>query len=266
LLALCQGGELVSPVIPSGLAAGQWWSRASGGPPWPNRLRAGIIEPRRGYRFRPENLALAALLGGRSARRIVDLGAGTGSLLLIACAFLQPERAIGLDRQPDMAERLARTLSAHGESAWSALAGDVREAATIDAVITQLGGPADLVVMNPPYFDAAWGRPSREASTRLSTHAEHGDVGDFLAAARRLLAGRGIALVVYDAPHLSQMLAAAGEAGMRLTRLVWIPDHRHGHRPFRVWAELGVGTDAGAAIDALVEAQASAGEDSKDAE
>lgn len=240
LEALRREGEVISPIQPEALCGGRWW----GGAPWPPALRSGVLEPRRGYQFRPENLALAAALPWAGpAERVVELGAGSGSLLLMTQALLPGvARLAAVEQQPEVAERLVRTLSAHALSEAAVVVGDLRSPQVQAQALAALEGPADLVVMNPPWFEEGWGRPSERRTTHLSTHAIKGDAGDFLAAARALLQPRGRALVVYDAARLADLLAFAGAWGFGLLRLDWIPGGRGGAggAPFRVWVTLAL--------------------------
>ncbi|MDX9724191.1 MAG: methyltransferase domain-containing protein [Myxococcota bacterium] len=235
-----EAGEVVSA-----LWSPVWFSEGQEAAPddWP----AGLIEPRRGYRFRPENLALPLIWGTRrqEALSIVDLGCGSGSLLMLAAALARRDgvsklRLAGIDVQEAMLDRLDRSLKAHGLSA-TLLHGDLREPAMLEALSAQLGEhKAQLVLANPPFFPESWGRPSSEASTHCSTHALHGDVDDFMAAAATLLSPEGSALVVFDAQRLSALLLAAGRARLAPRRFVFLGDRRQGHEKeaFRVWIEL----------------------------
>ncbi len=229
-------------IDPGGIAPG-------GDSPCRPGVELGVLEPRRGYRFGPENLLLPWLLRGEAAERIAELGAGNGSLLVLAWYALDARAAVGIERQPEVAERLDRTLRAHALDAAHAVAGDLRDAACLDAARELLGGAPDLVLANPPFFPAGWGQPSRNPQTRASTHAEHGDVGDFLRATAALLAPCGRAWFVYDAARLTELLAAAAAAGLGATRLHWCADARpdREHEPYRVWVELRAG--AGLRVD-----------------
>lgn len=230
-----RSGEVVSPIHPRLLAAGTWWTRA-----WPEALEAGVLEPRRGFRFRPENLALAQILEGQRAQRVVELGAGSGSLLLIAAYLLEPHALVAVERQAEVCDRLRRTLEAHKAVPAQVIEGDLRQPDLHAQVLDALGARADLVLFNPPYFPAGWGRESARATTHQSTHAVHGEVYDFLVTSRALLSPSGRALVVFDAGRLSDLLMAASRASFRLERALFIPDQRPGraHQPFRVWVEL----------------------------
>jgi tRNA1(Val) A37 N6-methylase TrmN6 len=243
--------EVISAISPSALGRGRWW------PPdmaWPDALLAGVLEPRKGYQFRPENVTLPLLLRrwlqGREPVTALDLGCGSGSLLL-AARYALPSvlRVAGVEQQPAAADRCRRTLLAHGLPS-AIICGDLRDPATLTSARAALrasadpsadpSGGADLVVMNPPFFPAGWGAPSQQESTRLSTHAERGDVADFLAAALTLLSADGLIVSLFDAQRLCELLAAASALGLGLTHLAWIPDQRPGlsAQPFRVWVGL----------------------------
>ena len=225
------GDEVISPIEPRLLAGGRWWTGS-----WPEQLRAGVLEPKKGYRFRPENVVLAQLLRDTIAKRVVDLGAGTGSLLLIATYFLRPERAVAIEYQEPVADRLRRSLAAHQVTNSEVILGDLRNESVLEGCRVALCGSADLVVMNPPFFPSGWGQPSSNEATRRSTHAEQGDVSDFLASAVRLLSRGGRVLAVYDATRLAELLIAAAGVGLKATGIVSIPDQRTGRSaPFRVW-------------------------------
>lgn len=244
LQAACNDDEQVVPLLPERLPI-PFWPRDR---PWPEALRAGVIEPRRGYRHRPENLVWAALATKELPGRIIELGAGSGSLLLGAAAAWGGARGIGIERQEAVAERLRRTLDAHGllgPEALQVVTGDLRNPEVLAAA-----GVADLVVANPPFYPEGWGRPSANPEVHASTHALHGGVQEFLAAAVEVLSADGAVWVVYDAGRLAELLVAAGNVSLGLNRMLWIPDTRAGrtHQATRVWARF---TRSGAPIVAF---------------
>ena len=241
--------EVVSSIHPRILAAGSWWPAER---EWPEELSSGVLEPRRGYRFRPENVVLAQMLDGVSTNRVVDLGAGSGSLLIIAKYFLSPVKAVAIERQKGMVERLRRTLTAHELERTTVIEGDLRKPEIVAAARDRLDGLAGLVIANPPFFPAGWGRRSSNRSTGVSTHAEHGDVRDFCRAAAQLLAPQGILMFVYDAGRMAELLVAAAAHGFGPKRILFIPDQRPDREetPFRVWVEFGA-EGIGASVETL---------------
>lgn len=235
LKQLRRGDEVIHPLSPTELNGGDWWD---GEREWPRALVSGLLEPRRGYRFRPENLALGALLGGLESKRVIDLGTGSGSLLLIALAFLEPVRALGLELQSTAIERLERTLEAHGRRNVVIEQGDLRELACLQRAESSLGGKADLVVMNPPFFPEGWGRASSNEDVHHSTHAVHGDVAAFLQAAVTVSSDDAKIFVVFDAARLASLFAAAAKVVLEPDRIVMIPNRHQATQadvPYRVW-------------------------------
>nr|WP_255529080.1 peptide chain release factor N(5)-glutamine methyltransferase [Roseomonas rosulenta] len=95
---------------------------------------------------RPDSEAIveAALEGFADGGRVLDLGTGTGALLLAVLAERLAAWGLGIDRAPAAARLAARNAAANGLAGRAAfLAGDW------DAAIR---GQFDLVLSNPPYI------------------------------------------------------------------------------------------------------------------
>lgn len=239
LKARVRPDERVSPFVPEDLPVAALMADR-----WPDLLRAGVIEPRRGYRFRPENLSVPALFTSmfpdpaNGPGLVVDLGSGSGSLLMAAAWVLRPRLATGVEVQAEMADRLRRTVDAHQQFlpgvSLQVVQGDLRD----PSLLEQFDGRADLVIANPPFFASDWGQPSARASTHRSTHALAGGVADFLQAASRVAGPGGSVLLLYDAGRLAEALAAAGRVGLGVVELNWLSDSKAPGEPYRVWTVL----------------------------
>lgn len=99
---------------------------------------------------RPDSEAVIrlALALSPAPRRVLDLGTGTGCLLLAVLAERPGAWGVGLDLRPGAASLAARNAAANGLGGRAAfLAGDW------DAALA--GGGFDLVLSNPPYIPAA---------------------------------------------------------------------------------------------------------------
>lgn len=91
--------------------------------------------------------ALGAIPDRAAIRRVLDLGTGTGALLLALLAELPGAWGVGVDLAPGAAALATRNAAAHGLAARACfLAGDWDSA---------LVGRFDLVVSNPPYIASA---------------------------------------------------------------------------------------------------------------
>ncbi|WP_431305800.1 peptide chain release factor N(5)-glutamine methyltransferase [Sediminicoccus sp. BL-A-41-H5] len=94
-----------------------------------------------------ETLIEAALASGITPRRILDLGTGTGCLLLAALSEFPAAWGLGLDLRPDAAALAARNAARNGLAGRAAFAaGDWASA---------LNGRFDLILSNPPYIESA---------------------------------------------------------------------------------------------------------------
>ncbi|HET9147605.1 MAG TPA: peptide chain release factor N(5)-glutamine methyltransferase [Acetobacteraceae bacterium] len=166
---------------------------------------------------RPDSETLIeAALGARprrgAVRRILDLGTGTGCLLLAALSEYPEAFGLGVDLSPEaamLARRNARRLGMEGRSAF--LAADWAEA---------LAGRFDLILANPPYI------PAPEIAALMPEVSDHEprlalDGGaDGLDAYRRIMAGLpaamaagGVAILELGIGQVDAVAALARGAG-----------------------------------------------------
>ncbi|MEO9190265.1 MAG: peptide chain release factor N(5)-glutamine methyltransferase [Acetobacteraceae bacterium] len=140
--------------------------------------------------------ALSLFPDRASVRRVLDLGTGTGCLLLAALSEFPAAFGVGVDRAPEAAALARRNAARFGLAHRAAfLAGDW--ARTID-------GRFDLVLCNPPYIPRA---EIPALMPEISCHEPAGalDGGwDGLDAYRRLL------------PELARLLVAGGAAVLEM--------------------------------------------------
>ncbi len=150
--------------------------------------------------------ALAACPDKEAALRVLDLGTGTGALLLAVLSEFPAASGVGIDLKPAAAALAARNAARLGLAARARfLAGDWAAA---------VRGPFDLILCNPPYIESA-AIPALMPEVARHEPASALDGGaDGLVAYRRiiadlprLLAPRGVAVL-----ELGQGQQAAVEA------------------------------------------------------
>lgn len=141
-----------------------------------------------------ETIVRAALKAAPAARRVLDLGTGSGCLLLTVLAELPEARGIGIDRSAAalaVAGGNARALDLAGRAELRQV--DWTRAGWADAL-----GNFDLVVANPPYIEAD---APLDASVR-----------DFEPAGALFAGGDGLADYRVLMPQLTVLLAPRGVA------------------------------------------------------
>ncbi len=173
-----------------------------------------VIQARRGYRFGVESLLLPGF-AGTGAKKLIDLGCGSGVIPLVMVRFYGVERAWGVEIQAGLAERAQRSVELNG------LSGRIQ---IVEADLKALEGvlPAgefDLVVSNPPYRPADTGQVSRDRERAISKHEIACSAADVVAAAARLLRPSGRFCVVFASERIGELLSECVRYGLRPSRL-----------------------------------------------
>jgi tRNA1(Val) A37 N6-methylase TrmN6 len=171
------------------------------------RLR--LRQPRSGHRSGHDAMLLAAATAVRPGDRVVEFGAGIGAAGL---ALARRAGAITLtlvEIEPRLAA-LARDNADANDIKADVVVLDVT--APPDAFAGFGPGPdsADVVLMNPPFNDAARHRVSPDRR-RASAHvAGTGTLDGWIRAGHRLLKSGGALTLIWRADGLAEVLAALG--------------------------------------------------------
>lgn len=179
------------------------------------RLR--LWQPEAGPRVSMDTVLLAAWVRRPSGRRssFVELGAATGAVsLMLALRFTGSFRIVGIELQPDLVEMAERNRAENGlEERVSFRCGDLRDPSLL------LPDSFDGVVANPPYESPERGRKSPVAARSIARQGVCCSVQDAVAAAARLLKGRGRFYAVFRADRMGSFMEAALGAGLAPKRL-----------------------------------------------
>jgi len=158
-----------------------------------------------------ETLIEAVLASGMRPRRILDLGTGTGCLLLAALSEFPEAEGIGVDLVPGAAGLARRNAARHGLPARF-LAGNWADSLT---------GRFDLILSNPPYIEAsAIAALMPEVALHEPVSALDGGPDGLdafraiLAELPRLLAPNGLAVLELGINQADPVLALAVERGL----------------------------------------------------
>ncbi len=194
------------------------------------RLR--LRQPARGHRVGSDAALLAA--AAPEAERIADVGAGIGAVGLALLSRMAKARADLVEIDAELAELARENAAANGfaERARVAVA-DVTSAPSRRAA-GLIDGAADLVVTNPPFFEAGKAQASPQAR-RARAHifepaASGGRSGltAWLSGTLALLAPSGRFVMIHRPDALGEILAAIEN---RLGAVALLPIHPRADAP-----------------------------------
>ena len=208
-----------------------------------------LLQKRRGHRYSVDDMLVAhlACTRGGSPRRVLDLGCGLGSVLLITAWAFRDAHLVGLEVLAEHVAFARRNILLDGcEARARVVHGDLRDRALVESL-----GPFDLVTGSPPYFGPGSGTLCADRA-RAAAHFEiNGGIEDYAAAADRSLTPGGLFVTCAGAEPPRRAQEAFGKAGLSvLYRQAVVP--RTGRKPFLI---LLVGVKGpGYAASTLVEA------------
>ena len=166
-----------------------------------------IFQLRTGHRFSADDLltAWAAVRAKPAALRLLDLGAGLGSVGLLALWKLPTAGHLTMLEVQAVSHALAcRTVAYNGLTGRVTLHHQDLRAWS--------GGTFDLVTGSPPYLSVAQGVRPQHAHKAAARFELHGDVFDYCQAAARSLAAHGVFCFCHAAadPRPEPAIARAG--------------------------------------------------------
>jgi tRNA1(Val) A37 N6-methylase TrmN6 len=188
-----------------------------------------VRQPVKGHRVGSDAILLAAAAPAVGVSRLVDVGAGIGAVGLAALRRMGAAHADLVERDADLAALAGQNAARNGFAAQTRVLcvdiGDAqakREAGLVDAA-------ADLVVTNPPFFDAQNVRISpvaRKANAHVFDNPAAGageqPLASWIVASLALLRAGGRFVMIHRPDALAQILAAFGR---RLGAAAILPVH-----------------------------------------
>ncbi len=177
-----------------------------------------VIQHPNDFCFGMDAVLLADFCRVKPGESVVELGTGSGVILLLLAAKTRASRLIGLEIQPHLAERAARSVAINGlEARVEIRCGDLKEAAL------HLGyGSARVVVCNPPFFAASASAQNTRESLRLARHEIACSMADCVEAAGRLLPSGGRAYFIHRSERAYALMRAMENAHIEPKRFRFV--------------------------------------------
>ncbi|MBB3018868.1 tRNA1(Val) A37 N6-methylase TrmN6 [Microvirga lupini] len=181
--------------------------------------RVHLAQPAKGHRAGTDAVLLAASAPVKTGDVVVDVGAATGAVGLMAAAREKDARFVFVERDPDLAD-LCRRNCRDNEVRSGVVVADVLDRSSRQAA-GLMPDSADLVLTNPPFLEEGQVRISPDRG-RAAAHAlPAGALEAWLKACTGLLKPKGRLVLIHRADRLAECLEISGRwlGGMEL-RLV----------------------------------------------
>jgi len=162
-----------------------------------------VMQSRAGYRFSIDSVLLAFHAAPRPGDRCVDLGTGCGIISLIMAVREFDIRIFAVELQTELAG-LAEANVRENQMA------DRIQVMHTDMRLLKpnmIGGPADLIVCNPPYRRPGSGRINPAQQRAVARHEIKVSLIDIIETARRMLRTAGRFAVIYSAERTTDIMA-----------------------------------------------------------
>lgn len=171
-----------------------------------------LLQKRKGHRYSVDDMLVAHLACERATapRRVLDLGCGLGSVLLITAWARPGAELVGLEALEEHVALARRNVALNecGERV-EVVAGDLRDLDLVRGL-----GSFDLVTGSPPYFDPAAGTLCKDPA-RAAAHFElRGGIEAYARAAAAVLRRGGQFICCAGAEPEGRARAALAAAGL----------------------------------------------------
>ncbi len=181
-----------------------------------------LLQRTDGHRFSLDDLATAHFAAVSIAldpnrvvpNRVLDLGCGIGTVLLLMAWRFPSAKVRGIEAQEVSAALARRSIAWNGVAdRCSVVSGDLR-----DADLLKGESPFDLITGTPPYFPRGTGLESDQIQKGPCRFEHRGGIEDYARAAARNLAPAGIFVACAAATQSDRVTAAAAGAGLMIDR------------------------------------------------
>jgi tRNA1Val (adenine37-N6)-methyltransferase len=183
-----------------------------------------LYQTRNGYRFSVDALLLYSFVNVPKAKRIADLGAGSGIVgLLLAKKY--PDAHVSLFELQERLATLAKkniALNSLGDRV-NVIKADIRE---MRPCSTASGMDCfDIAVSNPPFRKPKTGLISPKEERAIARHEIRLKLPELIRAVHHLLCSKGRFFLIHHPERLTEIAGSLKERGMEVKRLRFVHSH-----------------------------------------
>ena len=180
--------------------------------------KISLIQKKDGLTFGTDAFLLASFIRPQKRALAVELGTGTGIISLLLAARERFSKIWALEVQEEFATLAARNVLLNRmETRVFVRHADLREFS-----VDELGKEVDVVFSNPPYMRTDSGKRNESDGKYIARHEVCGNIGDFCAAAARLLKYGGRFYCVYRPDRLSELMEALRKHHLEPKQMVFV--------------------------------------------
>ncbi len=179
-----------------------------------------IIQKKDSLIYGTDALLLAAFLRKKARARAVEFGAGCGVVSLLAAKSGKVGRVYAYEINPQNCECMEKNIEINGlADKVIPVCSDIR-----DIKLEDIGGEADAVFMNPPYMTVDSGKRNEGDGKYVARHEVFGNIGDFCAAASKILKHGGSLYAVYRPDRLADLICSMRDNHLEPKRMIMVYD------------------------------------------
>ena len=176
-----------------------------------------VYQPKRGFRFSIDSILLAHFLNLKPRDLVLEVGAGSGIISLIALKRFPKAKIFALELESIFIECLKRNILENKlQEKLFIIKGDIKTSLFKSGIF-------DVIFSNPPYFKSRSGRKSPYEIENIARRDVEFELDEFLKKVSFLLKNKGKFYLVFTALRLAELiyLLKKNKLEPKLLRLVY---------------------------------------------
>jgi tRNA1Val (adenine37-N6)-methyltransferase len=174
-----------------------------------------VFQKKKGYRFSLDSILLAHFVSMKKRSRFIDIGCGSGIILLILAKRFPNTHSVGLEIQENLTALARKNSQLNNlEGRVEIVSGDARN---MKNVLPERS--FDAAIFNPPYRKLNSGRINPHQEKAIARHEINGSLKDFLKAAKYLLKPKGQVFTIYPAKRFVELVYLFRQSGIEPKRM-----------------------------------------------